>query len=163
MNKSRTTPYYPMGNGICERFNRTPLRCQEPDQKADWKQHTGPLVHAYNCMRQTSTGDPLYPLMFGRELSSPVELVFKTNLNEDKRVLIEFIENSRQKLDHSYQQQNRILKKEQLYNRKVRGAILNNGDRVLVKIVSYEEKQPNCTVGDRRKKSENVLIEDIDH
>lgn len=54
-------------------------------------------------MRQTSTGDPPYPLMFGRKLSSPVELVFKTNLNEDKRVLIEFIENSRQKLDHSYQ------------------------------------------------------------
>lgn len=77
MNKSRATPYHPMGNGLCERFNRTLLKMLgtlQPDQKADWKQHIGQLVHAYNWMRQTSTGHTPYSLMFGRDPRLPVDL-----------------------------------------------------------------------------------------
>ena len=49
--KSRTTPYHSMGNGMCERFNRTllgMLGTLTPDQKTSWKSHVAPLVHAFN-------------------------------------------------------------------------------------------------------------------
>jgi transposase InsO family protein len=55
ISKSRTTPYHPMDNGLCERFNRTLINMLGPleqARKADWKSLIGPIVHAYNCMKQ---------------------------------------------------------------------------------------------------------------
>ena len=63
--KSRTTPYHPMGNGQVERFNQTLLKMLG-SQKSDWKTHIPTLVHAYNAMFHDSTGFSLYFLMFGR-------------------------------------------------------------------------------------------------
>ena len=84
--KSRTTPYHPMGNGMVERFNQTLLNMLgtlEEHQKQDWKSFVAPLVHAYNATRHDSTGFSPYFLMFGRhprlatdaylDLSSPEE------------------------------------------------------------------------------------------
>ena len=88
MIKSRTTPYHPMGNSLYERFNRTVIKILgtlHPDQKRDWKQHIGHIVHAYNSMKQSSTRHYPFFLMYGREPRLPVNLVFKTNLNEDQK------------------------------------------------------------------------------
>ena len=52
--KSRTTPYHPMGNGMPERFNQTLLNMVgtlEDHQKSDWKSYVPSLVHAYNSTR----------------------------------------------------------------------------------------------------------------
>ena len=50
--KTRTTPYHAMGNGMVERFNKTLLNMMgtlPEQQKSDWKAHVPTLTHAYNA------------------------------------------------------------------------------------------------------------------
>lgn len=146
--KSRTTPYHPMGNGLCERFNRTLIKMLgtlHPEQKKDWKKHIGPIVHCYNCMKQSSTGQTPFYLMFGREPRLPIDLAFKTNPYEDKQTMTHYIEKLKERLETSYNLAQQNVKQSQekqkdFYDRKVRGATLKAGDRILVKIVSFTGK-----------------------
>ena len=67
--KSRTSPYHPEGDGITERYNRTllgMLRTLDGPQKEDWKSHVSRLAFAYNCTEHASTGFSPYYLMHGR-------------------------------------------------------------------------------------------------
>ena len=77
--KSRTSPYHPAGNGMCERFNRTLMNMLgklDLDQKTNCKSHVGPMVHACNATRHCSTGQAPFSLMFGRQPRLLIDLIF---------------------------------------------------------------------------------------
>ncbi|XP_046346791.1 uncharacterized protein LOC124127440 [Haliotis rufescens] len=87
INKSRTTPYHPMGNGICDCFNRTLcnlLGTLDQDRKKTRKAYIGPLVHAYNCTRHESTGFAPFILMYGRHPRLPVDIAFGLDMDSSK-------------------------------------------------------------------------------
>ncbi len=63
--KSRTTPYHPMGNGACERMNRTlgnMIRALPAKTKHKWPQVLKSLTFAYNCTIQRNHGVCSFPV-----------------------------------------------------------------------------------------------------
>lgn len=134
-----------MGNGMCERFNRTLLNMLgtlEQHQKANWKDYVLPIVHAYNCTRHESTGVSPYFLMFGRNPRLPIDLAF--GLHKDQRLpATQYVKDLRERLARAYElaadasKQSQANQKE-YYDLRCRGASIQKGDRVLVKIVAHE-------------------------
>jgi transposase InsO family protein len=142
--KTRTTPYHPMGNGLCERFNRTilgMLGTLESQEKAKWKDHIAHLVHAYNCTLHESTGYTPYFLMFGRHPRLPVDIAYGTTSSSNSSVShSRFAADLQSKLATAYDLARRNLEKAQekqrtAYNFKARGATVKVGDIVLVRNV----------------------------
>ncbi|KAK3101184.1 hypothetical protein FSP39_001606 [Pinctada imbricata] len=145
--KSRTTPYHPMGNGLCERFNRTlinMLGTLETEKKSDWKSYIAPIVHAYNCMKQDTTKQSPYFLMFGREPHLPIDITFGLDKEaENKSSMTKYVADMRDRLKKSYELASEAAKKSQSrqkknYDLKSRGAVLEVGDKVLVKVVAFD-------------------------
>jgi hypothetical protein len=144
--KSHTTPYHPSGNGMCERFNRTlmdMLGTLEPEKKSNWKAFVGPMVHAYNATRHHSTGYAPFYLMFGRESRLPVDVVLGLEPRGKQQNHCDYVKSLRKRLEDSYAlatkkaDESRKHQKKN-YDRRVRGGVVEPGDRVLVKILAFE-------------------------
>ena len=139
--KSRTTPYHPMGNGQVERFNQTLLKklwTLEEYQKSDWKTHVPTLVHTYNATFHDSNMFSPYFLMFGCHprfavdafLGLTPDALSSTSKTENVRKL-------KERLDFAYIKAAEEAKRsaavhKQRYDAKVRNSVLKPGDLVLV-------------------------------
>ena len=145
ISKSRTTPYHPMGNGQCERFNRTlisMLGTLKEDQKKDWKSFIGPIVHAYNCTRHDSTGVSPYLLMFGRDPRLPIDAAFGTS-HQQKQPSTKYVDSLRSRMYYAYEIAKKNVqraqeKQKRNYDVKVNSSSLDVGDKVLVKVVKFD-------------------------
>ena len=148
--KSRTTPYHPMGNGQCERFNQTLLQMLgtlEDYQKSDWKAHVPTLVHAYNATFHHSAGYSPYFLMFGRHPRLAIDAFLGLSpdaLTATKQT--EYVRKLRERLHYAYTRAEEAAKRSAAghkahYDRKVRKSVLHPGDRVLVRNVGLRGKQ----------------------
>ena len=111
--KSRTTPYHPMGNGQAERFKSALLNMLgtlNPPQKLDWKSHVSSLVHAYNC----TTHHIVVDLVLGRGLERPTK-DYVSSLSEDLKQAYETaaaysrVKQSKQKMSYNIRARSAVL------------------------------------------------------
>ncbi|XP_061823055.1 uncharacterized protein [Nerophis lumbriciformis] len=139
--KSHTTPYHPMGNGVVERFNRTlgnMIRALPPKAKQRWPQLLKSLTFSYNATVHETTGFAPFQLMFGRTPRLPVDMVFQSVLLDDQVVdYDDYVQCLRRDLVNAIRIAQTSATKQQerqtdLYNRKLRGAPVDVGDRVLL-------------------------------
>ena len=150
--KTRTTPYHPMSNGMCERFNRTLLHMLgtlDESQKTNWKEYVAPVVHAYNCTQHSSTGISPFYLMFGRHPRLAVDVYFglgpNTNSSKDHS---KFIQDLSKRLEYAYELARRNaasagLRQKATYDRRPPSNRIEIGDKVLVKNFTPNGKLDN--------------------
>ena len=73
-----TMPYYPICNGLVERFNGTlkkMLRRLCNEQPRQWHRFVNPLLFAYREASQEATGFSPFELLYGRTLRGPVQIL----------------------------------------------------------------------------------------
>jgi len=144
--RSTTTPYHPMGNGQCEKFNSSLLNMLgtlPAVKKSRWVEYVKPLVHAYNCTKNIVTGYSPFQLMFGRTPRLPIDDAFGLVGPEDSPT-VSYVTDLRKKMEESYKIARDNMEKNQqkakrYYDLKVRGNAINSGDRVLIKKTVFPE------------------------
>ena len=138
--KIRTSPYHPQTNGAVKRVHQTLRRMiakMDPEKRAKWPSHLGPILIAYNVTRSLITGYLPYFLMFGCQPRLPVDLLFLT---------IRWDENSRTTLYDKLKsalasaRDTAILEAQRQkwhYDCKAGAVELHPGDKVLVKLDAF--------------------------
>jgi hypothetical protein len=151
------------------------LGCLEEEKRRQWRQYVPAVVHAYNCTRQTSTGFAPYELMFGPTPKLPVDVQFGLVTSEDRQSHTEWAQQLQESMEVAWRaatdEQERASKaQEKDYNRKVRGGLIELGDRVLVKNVGFQgphklvarwEAQPYQVVGKPQADSPVYVVQPI--
>jgi hypothetical protein len=162
MKKSRTTPYHPMCNGKVERFNQTLMNMigtLEMEKKSDWRAYISTLTHAYNATIHDSTGFSPFYLMFGRHPRLAVDAFLGLSVSENEPCTSSvYMKQLREKLSKAYEIAGKEAARKgsaykNIYDKKVRFASIQPGDRVLVQNVGLRGRQKLADIWE-----ENVYV-----
>ena len=144
--KIRTLPYHPQTNGAIERVHQTLRRMiakMDPEKRAKWPSHLGPILIAYNATRSLIMGYSPYFLMFGHRTRLPVDLLFPTmRRDENTQTTDEYVMSlyDKLKLALALARDTTILEAQRQkwhYDRKDGAVELHLGDKVLVKLDAF--------------------------
>ena len=121
----------------------------DPEKRAKWPLHLGPILITYNATRSLITGYSPYFLMFGCRPRLPVNLLFLTvRRDENSRTTDEYVMSLYDKLKSALAsaRDTALLEAQRqkwLYDHKAGAVELHPGDKVLVKLDAFR--------GQRRK------------
>ena len=115
----------------------------DPEKRAKWPSHLGPILIAYNATRSLITGYSPYFQMFGHRPRSPVDLLFPTvRQDENSWTTDEYITSLYDKLKSALASARdaallEAQRQKWLYDRKAGAVELHPGDKVLVKLDAF--------------------------
>ena len=148
--KIRMSPYHSQTNGTIKRVHQTLRRMiakMDPEKRAKWPSHLGPILIAYNATWSLITGYSPYFLMFGCRPRLPVDLLFPTvRCNESSWTTDEYVTSLYDKLKSALAsaRDTAILeaqRQKRHYDRKAGAVELHLGDKVLVKLDAFRGQQ----------------------
>ena len=139
-----TTPYHPMCNGLCEKYNGTlkimlKRLCEE--RPRDWDRYLCPLLFAYREVPQESLGFSPFELLYGRTVRGPMDILNEMWTgecdSEEVKNSYQYVIDLRNKIEETCHIAQAELAKAQkrykrYYNKKARCRRFKVGDEVLI-------------------------------
>ena len=102
--KTRTTPYNPKSDGLCERWNKTMqqmLKCLG-DEDGEWDEKLPYVVMAYNSTPQESTGLSPRLMVYGSEMPVPLDVMVGIPEGSKPGCEVQYVEWLRQSLKSAH-------------------------------------------------------------
>ena len=140
----RTSVYHSMGNGACERYNGTLIRCLRKlvyDFPHLWDKYLPAALFAYRDTPHETTGYAPFELIYGHQVKGPLEFLRdcwnRDSLQEEDLDIHQYILNSATKLRTVWRKAVDALKTSQtkskaLFDRHAHRRLLRPGDKVLL-------------------------------
>ena len=186
--KTRTTAFHPKSDGMVERFNKTlatMLSAYVSDHQQDWDRHLPYVLMAYRSSLHESTGYSPNMLMLGREVATPLDIMYELPSTMKPTIVNEYVWKLRETLEEAHRCTRQISKQSMLrqkkyHDHKVVGKCFSTGDQVLVffpqrkvgqsaKLMSFwygpyviVEKHTDLTYKIKKENSEKTLIVHLD-
>ena len=141
IDKVRTTPYRPSGNGMIERFHRTLnmlIGKVVSERQKDWDTHVPYVMAAYRSTEHEATQRTPNFLFLGRENHTPLDLILAQVIDLDRPSyddLEEYVEKQKEKMENAYRLVREQLKRtaerrKKAYDLRVRPNKFSQGDWV---------------------------------
>ena len=106
MDKTRTTPFQPQSNAVIERMNKTLqnmlAKCINEEQSI-WSQQLPFVMMAYRSSVHESTGYTPKFLIFGQELSLPLDCMYPNPQENATTDIHEIVHNKQQAFQRAFE------------------------------------------------------------
>ena len=162
IDKTRTTAFHPQSNSVIERMKRTLLnmlaKCIDEDQ-TNWSVKLPYVLMAYRSSVHESTGFTPHYLVFGHEISLPLDLMYRPPPGTTPVDVNDWVLQKEEAFRQAYElvrrnATNQQRRRNNLYNKRVHDPTYKEGEHVLLHypVVQPEKFQNFSVLGEARTK-----------